>query len=209
MPMPRLTHGVLVLLLLFVPAALGRAALPDANAPPAPGSLTGQLLVAAPELDDPSFAHTVILLVRQDAHGALGIIVNRPLGDRPWAGLMAGIGQDATGLDGSVRIFSGGPMEPGNGFVLHSAEYRRGATLAIDGKVAMTSSVEVLSDIAHHAGPQQSLMAFGYAGWGPGQLEHELGLHAWFTIPDDPKLIFDDDRGKVWDDAIARRTIPL
>jgi len=75
--------------------------------------------------------------------------------------------------------------------------------------VAITSSPEILRDIGQHKGPEKSLVAFGYAGWGPGQLEGELAQHGWFTAPEDPKLVFDEDRAKVWDEAMARRTLPI
>jgi putative transcriptional regulator len=207
--MMRFRRDILAAALLLASPAPSRAALPEPEAPPAAATLTGRLLVATPELTEPLFRHTVILLVRHGEDGALGITVNRPLGERPWAELMAGIGQDGSGLAGSVRVFAGGPVRPASGFVLHSAEYRRDATLAIDDRVSMTSTVAILRDIAGHAGPRQSLIAFGYAGWAPGQLENEVAARAWFTIPDDARLIFDDDRAKLWDEAVARRTIAL
>lgn len=203
-----LSHAVLLLILLFAPATLPLASLPNTNAAPA-DPLVGQLLVASPDIGDPRFFHAVILIVRHSQDGALGIMINRPIGEQPVAKLLEAIGQDATGVSGSVRVFAGGPVEPGVGFIVHSAEYHRPQTIDIDGRVAVTSSPDVLRDIGHNAGPRKSLVAFGYAGWGPGQLENELAQHAWFTIPEDPKLVFDEDRDKVWDDAKARQTIPL
>jgi putative transcriptional regulator len=75
--------------------------------------------------------------------------------------------------------------------------------------VAMTASRQILRDIGHHRGPEKSLFALGYAGWGPGQLEGEIARHDWFTTPEEPKLIFDDDRENLWEDAMARRTREL
>ena len=92
---------------------------------------------------------------------------------------------------------------------MHSAEYRREETLAVDGRVAMTASRQILRDIGHNRGPEKTLFALGYAGWGPGQLENELARHDWFTAPEEPKLIFDDDRAGLWEDAMARRTREL
>jgi putative transcriptional regulator len=108
-----------------------------------------------------------------------------------------------------VRIFAGGPVQPEIGFVVHSAEYHRSDTVDIDGRVAMTSSLEILRDIGNHRGPSKSLIAFGYAGWAPGQLEGELAHGFWFTTPQDAKLIFDEDRDEVWDNAMKRRTQDL
>jgi len=92
---------------------------------------------------------------------------------------------------------------------VHSTDYRRPETLAIDSRVAMTSNPEVLRDIGHKKGPEKSLIAFGYTGWGPGQLEVELARHDWLSIPEDPILIFDDDRKQVWNHAMARLGQPL
>ena len=178
---------------------------------PAPRSdlLAGQFLVATPEMGDPRFYHAVILMVQHDERGALGIIVNRLIGERPLADLLAMLGARGSGAEGTVRIFEGGPVQPGVGFVVHTADYHRAGTIDIDGRVAMTSSVEVLRDLGEGKGPQKNLIAFGYAGWRAGQLEDELTQGAWFTEPEEPKLVFDDDREKVWDEAVARRTYPL
>jgi putative transcriptional regulator len=172
-------------------------------------SLAGQLLIAAPTIGDPRFAHTVILMVRHDKEGAFGIIINRPVGERAIAELLEAAGDDAKGISGTVRIFAGGPVQPELGFVVHSAEYRRDGTIDVDGRVAMTASREILRDIGQHKGPEKSLFALGYAGWGPGQLEGELARHDWFMTPEEPKLVFDDDRGNLWEAAMARRTREL
>jgi len=172
-------------------------------------SLTGQLLIASADNGDPRFDHAVILLVRHDKDGALGIIINRPIEERPLASLLAEMGEDTAGVEGNVLLFAGGPVEPQAGFVLHSTDYHIAATLDVGAGIAMTSTPQVISDIAHHRGPRKTLIAFGYSGWGPGQLENELALHAWLTAPADPKLIFDADRDKVWEAAMARHTLPL
>lgn len=201
---PMLKVAVLVVL-----APVLAAALPKSEVAPENVSLAGQLLVAAPDIGDPRFRRTVILVVRHDRGGAMGIIINRPAVEQPLASLMEAIGEPATGVEGKVLVFAGGPVQPQIGFVLHSADYHRAETLAIDAQVAMTSTREILSDIAHRKGPAKALIAFGYSGWGPGQLESEMAQHGWFTAPADAKLIFDEDRGKVWQEAMARRTRPL
>jgi putative transcriptional regulator len=206
MTMKRALLALSVLLAMTAPLTAARS-VPEGT--PHEASLAGQLLVAEPEMGDPRFQHSVILLVQHDKNGALGIIINRPVEERPLAGVLQAIGQDTTGITGNVRLFAGGPVEPQIGFIVHSAEYHLSQTIEIDGRVAMTSSPEVLQDIGHGKGPKKSLIAFGYAGWGPGQLEGELAQHGWFTIPEDPTLVFDMDRDKVWDAAIARRTVPL
>jgi putative transcriptional regulator len=190
-------------------ALLLTAALPAPTALPQRASLAGQLLVAAPSMGDPRFYQTVIMLVRHDRTGAMGIVVNRPLQERPLAAVLEALGERADAAAGNVRIFAGGPVQPELGFVLHSAEYRRADTLDIDGHVAMTSSREILRDIAANRGPKQSLVAFGYAGWAPGQLEGELKQGVWFTAPADAKLIFEEERERVWESAVTRRTQDL
>ena len=182
---------------------------PVATDPPATASLTGQLLIASPNIGDPRFAHTVILMVKHDRDGALGITINRPVGEKSIASLLEAPGEDVSGIEGTLRIFAGGPVQPDLGFVVHSAEYRRDDTIAVDEHVAMTASRQILRDIGHHRGPVKTLFALGYAGWGPGQLENELARHDWFTAPEEPKLIFDDDRANLWEDAMAHRTREL
>ena len=191
-------------------AILSLAALVAAIPTPAQqSSLAGQLLIAAPTMGDPRFVQTVILMVRHDHSGAMGIVVNRPLGERPLAALLEALGEKDPGALGDVPIFAGGPVQLELGFVIHSAEYRIDGTLDIDGRVAMTSHPQILRDIGNKQGPKRSLIAFGYAGWGPGQLESELEKRVWFTAPEDAKLVFETDRAKVWDDAVARRTQEL
>jgi len=175
------------------------------------GSLAGQLLIAAPSMGDPRFSHAVILMVRHDKEGALGIVINRPVGERAISTLLEATGDsdNSAGVDGSMRVFAGGPVQPELGFVVHSAEYRRDETMVLDDRVAVTASRQILRDIGHNRGPEKSLFALGYAGWGPGQLEGELARSDWFTAPEEPKLIFDDDRDNLWEDAMARRTREL
>jgi putative transcriptional regulator len=172
-------------------------------------TLTGQLLIAAPTIGDPRFAHTVILMIRHDNDGAFGIVINRPVGERSIAELLEATGDKDTKLEGTVRVFAGGPVQPELGFVVHSPDYHRGETVDVDGRVAMTASRQILRDIGQRQGPEKSLFALGYAGWGPGQLEGELARHDWFTAPEEPKIVFDDDRGNLWEEAMARRTREL
>jgi putative transcriptional regulator len=169
-------------------------------------SLAGQFLIATPAMRDTRFDRAVILMLRHDQDGAFGIVINRPLGQRPMADLL---GAKDTAASGNVQVFVGGPVEPDKGFVVHSTDYRRAETLDVDGRVAMTPSREVLRDIADNRGPAKVLIAFGYAGWAPGQLESELARNVWYTAPEDPALVFDVDRDKVWEQAAARRTQDL
>jgi putative transcriptional regulator len=205
--MPRIIP-YLVLALIAAPAVL--FATPSGRAEtPAPSSLRGQLLIATSTMRDPRFDRAVILMVRHDRDGALGIVINRPVGERPLADLLAAFGAKDAGATGNVSIFLGGPVEPQVSFTIHGGDYRRPETLDVSPRFGATPSREVLSDIARNAGPVKSLIAFGYAGWAPGQLESELSHNVWYTAPADPALVFDDDRDKVWEHTTARRTQDL
>jgi len=199
----------LTVILACAAPALAQAAREAPKDVPAHGSLAGQLLIATPSMGDPRFSQTVILMARHDKSGAFGIVINKPLGERTLASLLAALGEKDDGVEGSVRVFAGGPVQPEIGFVVHSADYRRAGTVVVDSRVAVTANREILRDIAHKQGPQKSLLAFGYAGWGPGQLDGEMALRAWFTAEEDVGLIFDLDRAKVWDEAMKRRTQDL
>jgi putative transcriptional regulator len=195
----------IALILLAAAAALGVPADGRADS----GSLAGQLLIAAPTIGDPRFSHAVILLLRQDDTGAFGIVLNRPVDQRSIADLLSAAGDHGETVEGSLQVFAGGPVQPELGFVVHSPDYRRADTLDLGNEVAMTADKQILRDIGHHKGPKKVLFAFGYTGWGPGQLEGEIAQHDWFTATGDPKLIFDGDRATLWDDAMARRTREL
>ena len=180
---------------------------------PAPGrtddALVGQLLVASPQLSEAIFSHKVILIVEHSDHGALGIVINQPFEQKSIASLLQKFGKKDSNVKGDVQVYAGGPMEPDVGFIVHSIDYHRPETLPLDSHIAVTADIEVLRDLGHGKGPKKLLLAFGYAGWGPGQLEVELARHDWVTIPEDPALLFDDDRKKVWGDAMARIGQPL
>jgi putative transcriptional regulator len=148
-------------------------------------------------------------MVRHNSDGAFGIVINRQVGERSFAKILEAIGEKDDTVTGTMRIFSGGPVQSELGFVIHSADYHRPETVNIDGHVALTASRDILRDIIAKRGPEKSLVAFGYAGWAAGQLENELALRSWYTAPEDPKLIFDEDREKVWDTAMAHRTQDL
>jgi putative transcriptional regulator len=181
-------------------------AVPPKPEPPAGRRfLAGQLLVASPQMGDPRFRQTVILLIRHNKDGAFGIVINRPLGKYPLATLLEGFGEKNIAAGGSVEVLAGGPVQPGAAFVIHTADYSRSGTITINGLLAATSSREVFRDIGQNKGPGKTLITFGYAGWGPNQLEAEMGREDWFIAIADPALIFDGSREKLWDTAMERR----
>jgi putative transcriptional regulator len=187
-----------------VSATALHASLPTSPDVSGRSSAAGQLLVATAALRGPPFEHTVILVAQHNKDGALGIVINRPLEERSIASLLDAFGADASGVSGKVRVYLGGPVDPQIGFVLHSADYHSDDDVDIDGRVALSSGPEILRDIGLGKGPRQSLVAFGYAGWGPMQLDDELLKGVWTMAPEDPALVFDDDPTKVWTDALAR-----
>lgn len=190
---------LLVLGTILLPAGFG-AAFPKLEP-----TLTGQLLVASPAMGDPRFRRTVVLIVRHDRKGALGITINRPVGDHSLATLLQAMGDSTATEARSVRIFAGGPVQPEIGFVIHSADYDREDTLPVNADLAVTAIREVLRDIARNQGPRKSLVALGYAGWTPGQLESELARDDWLVASASPALVFDTPPERIWDEAMARR----
>ena len=195
----------------LVAAALGLAAVEPTPLSPAPENAApadpppGNLLIASAQIQDPRFYHAVVLLLQHTKDGAFGIIINHQLASEKIATLLAAAGDDDKTVGGTIPVFAGGPVQPELGFVVHSADYRTADTLPVDGKVAMTASKEALKDIGHGKGPKNCFFAFGYAGWGAGQLEGEIARNDWFTAPEDGALMFDDDRDTVWDKALAKR----
>jgi putative transcriptional regulator len=199
----RCKRWILTAAAVVLPVAVLHAALstepPDVSAP---NSLAGQLLIASPHMRAP-FDHAVILMAQHSRDGAVGIVINHPIDSRPIADVLKALGADASGVKNSVRVFLGGPVGPNVAFVIHSADYRRDDTVDIDGRVALTDAAEALRDIGLGNGPGKSLVALGYAGWAPSQLEDEIAGGAWIAVPEDPAVVFDDDRNKVWTDALA------
>jgi putative transcriptional regulator len=194
---------------LLAPVALYGVAPPGADPKQDVPSLAGQFLIATPEMQDPRFAETVVVMVRHNRDGALGIVINRPVGEMALSSLLEAIGEKGNAATGTVPVFQGGPVQLELGFVLHSTDYRLPETIDVTAGIAMSASPKIFRDIAAKTGPKQSLIAFGYAGWGAGQLEGELARNAWFTAPADPRLLFDEDRVKVWERAMERRTRDL
>jgi len=171
--------------------------------------LTGQLLVATPEMPDPRFAETVLYMIKHDEHGAVGLVVNRPVARGPIADVLKSLGVETEGAGGEITLHYGGPVEPGKGFILHSDDYVLDSTTKIKDGIAVTTDSEILRALSLGKGPRRSLLALGYAGWAPGQLEAEIKANGWFSIPADAELIFGADAEKKWDRALERRRIKL
>lgn len=170
----------------------------------ASGYLKGQLLVAMPAMQDPRFERTVIFMCAHNEDGAMGLIVNKPLEELKFRELLEQLGIEGNDPAIDIGVQYGGPVETGRGFVLHTPEYEQNGTITVDEKVGLTATVEILRDIAGNRGPRHSLLALGYAGWGPGQLESEIQQNAWLNVPADDSLLFDGDIKTRWERAIAK-----
>lgn len=166
--------------------------------------LDGQLLIAMPGMGDPRFERAVIFLCAHSADGALGLIVNKPSRQIRFQNLLEqlDLAQGAPKRDISVHF--GGPVENERGFVLHSADYAaEAATLHVSDRFGMTATLDVLEDIANGKGPASALLALGYSGWGPGQLEDEIRQNGWLTCDANDSLVFGDDDDGKWEAALA------
>lgn len=172
--------------------------------------IAGQLLVATPKMGDPRFRHTVIYMVNHNAHGAMGLVVNRRIGKGPLAKLLKAFGMESDGVDGEILLHYGGPVQMGQGFVLHSTDYNGPGTTIVNNQFALSTEIKVLKDIARGKGPKRSLFVLGYAGWGPGQLEREMARDDWLTAPADADLVFSDAAPEsTWEKAMQTAGIGL
>ena len=169
------------------------------------GFLSGELLIAMPGISDPRFERALILICDHDPQHAMGIALNRPLDGLTVPDLLERLEINATVELASDPVLIGGPVERERGFVVHTTDYAGEASLSISDEVALTATREILEAMASHNGhPRRSLLALGYAGWGPGQLESEIRHNVWLTCPADEGLIFDGDYEKKWNRALQK-----
>ena len=178
----------------------------------AAGYLDGQLLIAMPSMTDKRFARSVIYLCAHSAEGAMGLIINQPAPHISFAELLDQL-QIVPGGKGDAHkpsleetaVHLGGPVETARGFVLHSSDYlATESTMRIGDKFCLTATVDILKAMANRTGPKRSLLALGYAGWSPGQLEREIQANGWLNCPADLDLVFDTDLDEKYDDALSR-----
>jgi putative transcriptional regulator len=163
--------------------------------------LDGQMLLAMPGMGDGRFARSVVYLCAHSREGAMGIVINQPAKRIRFPELLVQL--DVVPADAAIRlpqqaeemlVLKGGPVETGRGFVLHSPDYFvDNSTLPIDETVSLTATLDILRAIAHGSGPSRAVLALGYAGWSPGQLESEIQANGWLNCPADPALVFDTE----------------
>jgi len=172
-------------------------------------SLTNHFLIAMPGLADANFTHTVTYICEHNEYGAMGLVINRPLDltVREVLEHMEIAPEERPEVDGP--IFSGGPVQPEHGFVLHTPVGEWDASLAITDHIAVTTSRDVLTAVNEGRGPEQYLICLGYAGWGEGQLEEEMAQNAWLSGPADPSILFDTPADRRWAAAAALLGVDL
>src|SRR5450631_1149246 len=184
---------------------------------PARGYLDGQMLIAMPAMNDERFARAVIYVCAHSSEGAMGIVVNRPAGNIKFPDLLVQLEvipaaeriQLPTKAE-DVKVLKGGPVETGRGFVLHSADFFiENSTLPIDEGICLTATLDILKAIARGNGPENAILALGYAGWAPGQLEVEIQANGWLHCAADPELIFGTDTGGKYEKALRKIGIDL
>ncbi|TPG60633.1 YqgE/AlgH family protein [Roseomonas nepalensis] len=175
------------------------------RSPAEEGWLGGQLLIAMPSMEDPRFARAVICLCAHSAEGAMGIVLNRAIENLTFDDLLKQLDVTPVPPARRIRLHAGGPVEGGRGFVLHTQDWSSESSLTVDGGFALTASVDILKAIAGGGGPRQGLLALGYAGWGPGQLESEIQHNAWLNVtPDEAILFTEEDQDAKWRRALAK-----
>ena len=173
-------------------------------------NLEGHLLIAMPGMTDERFMRAVIYICSHSADGAMGIVINKPASDLRLPDLLVQLGiisdDDAIRLPGALErmpVLMGGPVETSRGFVLHSPDYRVAqATLPVDRKICLTATIDILRAMARGDGPREAVLALGYAGWSPGQLENEIQRNGWLNCPADPAVVFEQDAHEKYDRAL-------
>ncbi len=176
---------------------------------PEPGYFTGQLLIAMPHMGDPRFARSIIYICAHTSDGAMGLVINRQIDSITFTDLLVQLNIDTTDINNKIQVMFGGPVEVGRGFVLHTSDYVDKSTLLVDNEVALTATLDVLKDIAAGSGPRRNLLALGYAGWGPGQLDAEIEANGWLNVAADEDLVFDQDLDTKWERAMAKLGVDL
>ena len=164
-------------------------------------NLTGQIIVSMPSLEDERFYKTVIYICAHSSEGSMGIIINKKIDYDLYPDLLQQLGIDKPLNNKKLFIRYGGPVESGRGFVLHSDDMVRKETLNIDKGVALTSTAEFFDDLSKGKGPKNCILALGYAGWQPGQLEYEIMRNSWMSLSVDNSFLFDDEVSRKWSQA--------
>lgn len=174
--------------------------------------LEGQLLIAMPGMGDPRFERAIVYMCVHNEQSAMGLIVNKAAPSITFRELLeqVDIETDLLAPHTDIPVLFGGPVETERGFVLHSRDYHsEGVTLPVSDTVALTASVDILKAIVQGQGPARAIMALGYSGWGPGQLEGEIRANGWLHGPSDDELLFSRELDEKWPAALAKIGVDL
>jgi putative transcriptional regulator len=163
------------------------------------GYMTGQLLLATPQMQDVRFERAVMYVCGHDQNGAMGLIVNKYIQELTFKELIQQLGLPGDGIQFDHPVHFGGPVDNGRGFVLHTDDYVHPTTVHLFDNLAMTATLDILQSIAEGEGPDESLVAMGYTGWGPGQLEQEISNNMWLQMDPDFALIFSTPIEHKWE----------
>lgn len=165
--------------------------------------LAGSMLIAMPGMTDPRFANSLVYMCDYSSKGAMGLIVNKPAHDMSFDELLEQLEIVPKVATDDIKVYFGGPVETGRGFVLHTIDYASDLrTLPVRNGLALTPTLDVLEDIAAGNGPEEAMMMLGYAGWGPGQLEGEIAQNGWLTCDGDAELVFHHNSPTKWARAL-------
>ncbi len=168
------------------------------------GYLTGQLIIAMPGIADPRFKKAVIYMCAHTEDGAMGLVINRVMEELSFPDLLEQLEIETSPTAPPIRVQFGGPVEATRGFILHSPDYLQDSSLIVASDVALTASVDILRAIADGSGPNNRILALGYAGWGAGQLDAEIKSNGWLNVAADDDLVFDPDLDSKWERAISK-----
>jgi putative transcriptional regulator len=168
---------------------------------------TGMMLIAMPSMADTRFSRSVVYVCSHSEEGAMGLVVNQVIDQLRLPAVLQQLGIESEGMAEDQPVHLGGPVESNRGFVLHSADYQLESTLLIDENFALTATVEILRAIAEGKGPRRLVLALGYAGWAPGQLDAEILANGWLIAPGDADIVFDQEDDTKWHRALAKLKI--
>lgn len=174
----------------------------------ASSNFTDQFLIAMPGLEDPNFFRSVTYICEHTEQGAMGIVINQPA-EFTLRSVLRHMHIETDNSADAVPVYNGGPVQPDRGFVLHPPGGSWSSSVQVSDKVAVTTSRDILEAVADHQGPEQFLVALGYAGWGAGQLEEEIAANSWLTTAADPHILFSLPASERWQAAATRLGVDL
>ena len=167
-------------------------------------SLAGHLLVATPQMTDPRFRRAVIFMCQHDTEAAMGLVVNQPNTDLSLQKLTEHLNLNQPSLDTTEPVYTGGPVEPQRGYILHTDDQMLPETIPIANGICLSLHVDMIAEITRGFGPAFAKVMLGYAGWSAGQLEDEMRENMWVHLPATTDILFRTDTDFLWEKSFAR-----